>query len=173
MAGESTITAHARRPLRVWLSPESPPPLPQSLEAIARAELVVLGPGSLFTSIIPNLLIPGVREALRSTHARVVYVCNVMTQPGETDGFSAADHVEALYRHGAAGLIDVVLVNETPVSDELARAYALQGAEPVAVDDDRLERLGVHVVHAALAAGSNVFRHDPARLSRTLLRMVR
>jgi uncharacterized cofD-like protein len=173
VAGESTITAHARRPLRVWLSPESPPPLPQSLEAIAGAELVVLGPGSLFTSIIPNLLIPGVREALRSTHARVVYVCNVMTQPGETDGFSAADHVEALCRHGAAGLIDVVLVNETPVSDDLARAYALQGAEPVAVDDERLEQLGAHVVHAALAAGSNVFRHDPARLSRALLRMVR
>jgi uncharacterized cofD-like protein len=173
VAGESTITAHARRPLRVWLSPAAPPPLPQSLEAIAGAELVVLGPGSLFTSIIPNLLIPGVREALRSTHARVVYVCNVMTQPGETDGFSAADHVEALCRHGAAGLIDVVLVNETPVSDDLARAYALQGAEPVAVDDERLEQLGVHVVHAELAAGSNVFRHDPARLSRALLRMVR
>jgi len=173
VAGESTITAHARRPLRVWLSPESPLPLPQSLEAIARAELVVLGPGSLFTSVIPNLLIPGVREALRSTHARVVYVCNVMTQPGETDGFSAADHVDALCRHGAAGLIDVVLVNETPVSADLARAYALQGAEPVAVDDERLERLGVHVVHAELAAGSNVFRHDPARLSRTLLRMAR
>ena len=171
--GESTITAHARRPLRVWLSPESPAPLPQSLEAIARADLVVLGPGSLFTSVIPNLLIPGVREALRSTHARVVYVCNVMTQPGETDAFSAADHVEALHRHGAAGLIDAVLVNDTPVSDELAKAYAGQGAARVAADDGRLRELGVHVVHAALAAGSNVFRHDPARLSRTLLRLVR
>ena len=173
VAGESTITAHARRPLRVWRSPESPAPLPQSLEAIARADLVVLGPGSLFTSVIPNLLIPGVREALRSTHARVVYVCNVMTQPGETDAFSAADHVEALHRHGAAGRIDAVLVNDTPVSDELARAYARQGAAPVSADDERLRGLGVHVVHAALAAGSNVFRHDPARLSRTLLRLVR
>jgi uncharacterized cofD-like protein len=173
VAGESTITAHERRPLRVWLSPESPPPLPQSLDAIAGADLVVLGPGSLFTSVIPNLLIPGVREALRSTHARVVYVCNVMTQPGETDAFSAADHVEALHRHGAAGLIDAVLVNDTPVSDELAQAYARQGAAPVTADDDRLRELGVYVVHAALAAGSNVFRHDPACLSRTLLRMVR
>ena len=173
VAGESTITAHERRPLRVWLSPESPLPLPQSLEAIAAADLVVLGPGSLFTSVIPNLLIPGVREALRSTHARVVYVCNVMTQPGETDAFSAADHVEALHRHGAAGLIDTVLVNDTPVSGELAVAYALQGAARVTADDERLRALGVHVVHAPLAAGSNVFRHDPARLSRSLLRMVR
>jgi uncharacterized cofD-like protein len=173
VAGESTITAHERQPLRVWLSPESPLPLPQSLEAIARADLVVLGPGSLFTSVIPNLLIPGVREALRSTHARIVYVCNVMTQPGETDGFSAADHVEALHRHGAAGLIDAVLVNDTPVTGELAEAYALQGAGPVTVDDERLRELGVHVMHAALAAGSNVFRHDPARLSRALLRTVR
>jgi uncharacterized cofD-like protein len=171
--GESVITAHDRRPLRVWLSPESPPPLPQSLQAIEQADLVVLGPGSLFTSVIPNLLIPGVREALRDTHARVVYVCNVMTQPGETDGFTAADHVDALYRHGAAGLIDVVLVNDTPVSEELARAYASKGASLVVADDARLERLGVRVVHAQLAAGSNVFRHDPARLSRALLRLAR
>ena len=173
VAGESSITAHERRPLRVWLSPEAPRPLPQAIEAIARADLVVLGPGSLFTSVIPNLLIPGVCDALRATHAGVVYVCNVMTQPGETDGLSAADHLEALYRHGASGLIDTVLVNDTPISGELAEAYARQGACPVDVDDRRLQELGVHVVHAPLAAGSNVFRHDPAQLSRAVLRLAR
>jgi uncharacterized cofD-like protein len=173
VAGESSITAHRRRPLRVWLSPAAPPPLPQAIEAIARADLVVLGPGSLFTSVIPNLLIPGVCDALRATHARVVYVCNVMTQPGETDGMSAADHLEALVRHGASGLIDTVLVNDTPISGELAEAYARQGARPVEVDDRRLQQLGVHVVHAPLGAGSNVFRHDPARLSRAVLRLTR
>lgn len=169
--GQSSITAHARQPLRVWLAPDGPPALPQALEAMAAADLIVLGPGSLFTSIIPNLLVPAIREGLRASRARVVYVCNVMTQPGETDGFTAADHLEALYRHGAAGLIDVVLVSDTPVSAALAEAYAETGAEPVVVDDERLEGLGVRVVRASLAAGSNVFRHDPAQLSRALLRL--
>jgi len=171
--GQSSIPAQRRRPLHVWLSPAAPPPLPQAIEAIARADLVVLGPGSLFTSVIPNLLIPGVCDALRATRARVVYVCNVMTQPGETDGMSAADHVQALIRHGAGGLIDTVLVNDTPISGDLAEAYARQGACPVEVDDRRLQQLGVHVVHAPLAAGSNVFRHDPAQLSRAVLRLAR
>ncbi len=173
VAGQSSITAHRGRPVRVWLSPEAPRPLPQVLDAIASADLVVLGPGSLYTSIIPNLVIPGVREALRATRARVVYVCNVMTQPGETDGYTAADHVEALYRHGLEGLIDVVLVSDTPVSADLAAAYAQTGAQLVRVDDARLERLGVHVVRASLAAGSNVFRHDAARLSGAVLRLAR
>ena len=173
VAGESSITAHERLPLRVWLSPADPPALPQAIEAIAHADVVALGPGSLFTSVIPNVLIPQVREALRTTRARVVYVCNVMTQPGETDGFTAADHLESLYRHGAAGLIDIVLVNDTPVSEDLAEAYASRGAQPVVADDARLESLGVHVVHAELAAGSNVFRHDPAQLSRAVLRLAR
>ena len=173
VSGQSTVTRTPGLPLRVWLSPAAPPPLPQALEAIARADLVVLGPGSLFTSVIPNLLIPGVREALRDARAPVVYVCNVMTQPGETDGFSAADHLEALYRHGAEGLIDTIVVNDTAVSPELAEAYARQGAAPVEADDARLKRLGVQVVHASLAAGSNVFRHDPALLSHAVVRLAR
>ena len=100
----------------------------------------MLGPGSLYTSVIPNLLIPEVRRALKETRAWVVYVCNVMTQPGETDGYTAADHLDALYRHGMSGLVDVVLVNETPVSPELLASYERFGARPVQVDDDRLKR---------------------------------
>ena len=117
VAGESTITAADRLPRRVWLEPE------QAARRCHRrsrrsptADLVVLGPGSVFTSVVPNLLIPEMREAVRRSAARVVYVCNVMTQPGETDGFSAADHLSALYRHGAAGLVDDVVVNDTPAS---------------------------------------------------------
>ncbi|HUK76438.1 MAG TPA: uridine diphosphate-N-acetylglucosamine-binding protein YvcK [Thermoleophilia bacterium] len=171
VAGESTITASKRLPLRVWLEPGRPPAVPQALEALAAADLVVLGPGSVYTSIVPNLLIPEVREALKRTRARVVYVCNVMTQPGETDDHSAADHVRALCRHGVAGMIDVVLVNDTPVSEELAAAYRAEGAAPVAVDDGELATLGVRVVHAPLAREGDFFRHDAAKLADAVLRL--
>jgi uncharacterized cofD-like protein len=173
VAGESTITAADRLPRRVWLEPDKPRALPQAIEAIADADLVVLGPGSVYTSIVPNLLVPGVCDAVRHTRARVVYVCNVMTQPGETDGFSAVDHLAAVYRHGAAGLVDDVVVNDTPVSAELAAAYGAHGAQRVAVDDAALRELGVRVVHADVAAGSDVFRHDPQRLAAILVRLAR
>ncbi len=172
VTGESSITAHARRPLHVWLEPRDAPALPQALAAVEQADIVVLGPGSLFTSVIPNLLIPQVADALRKTSARVIYVCNVMTQPGETDDFGAADHVAALHRHGAGGLIDVVLVNDTPAPSSVSALYERKGATPVAADDERLRALGVQVVHAEVAGGSDVFRHDPARLADAVLRLV-
>ena len=171
VAGESTITAADELPRRVWLEPDKPQALPQALEAIAAARLVVLGPGSVFTSVVPNLLIPGVCEAVKRTRARVVYVCNVMTQPGETDGFSAADHLRAIYRHGAAGIVDDILVNDTPVSDDMAAAYRASGAQLVAVDDRDLAALGVRVVHGRVAAEGDFFRHDPGRLAEALVRL--
>ncbi len=173
VAGESTITAHDGLPLRVWLDPGRPAAVPQALEAIAAADLVVLGPGSVYTSIVPNLLIPDVREALARTRARVVYVCNVMTQPGETDDHSAADHLRALFRHGAAGVVDDVLVNDTPASRELAAVYRAGGAAPVVADDSELAGLGVRVVHARLAHAGDYFRHDAGRLADAVLRLAR
>jgi len=172
VTGQSFITAHDRRPLRVWLEPADAVALPHAVAAIESAELVVLGPGSLFTSVIPNLLVCGVCDALRAARAPVVYVCNVMTQPGETERYSAADHLEALQNHGARGIIDVVVVNDTPASSLLTAAYRRQGAEPVVADDERLRALGVQVVHAEVAGGSDVFRHDPARLADAVLRLV-
>lgn len=173
VSGESTITAAERLPRRVWLTPSEPTPLPQAIAAITKADLVALGPGSLYTSVIPNLLIPEVRVALKDTRAWVVYVCNVMTQSGETDGYTAGDHLDALYRHGLAGLVDVILVNDAPVSDDLVAIYRRFGARPVAVDEQRLKEQGVKVVHAAMAAESGVVRHDPARLTQALLRVLR
>ena len=120
---------------------------------------------------MPNLLIPDVREAIRRTRARVVYVCNVMTQPGETDGYTAADHLNAVYRHGAAGLVDAVLVNDAPPSAAVVASYERTGARPVLVDDEQLAALGVRVVHATVAAESDVFRHDPGRLAAALIRL--
>ena len=101
----------------------------------------------------------------------MVYVCNVMTQPGETDGHSAADHLGVLCRHGAAGMIDDVLVNDTPVSKDLAAAYRAEGAAPVAVDDEALAAQGVRVVHARLAREGDFFRHDSAKLADAILRL--
>ena len=173
VAGESTITASDHLPRRVWLEPDKPRAVPQALVAVAEADLVVLGPGSVYTSIVPNLLIPEMREALRHMRGRVVYVCNVMTQPGETDGFSAADHLSALYRHGAAGLVDDVVVNDTPASPGIVAAYRAQGAQPVVTDVAALAVLGVRVVHADIAAEGDVFRHDPERLAAVLVRLAR
>jgi uncharacterized cofD-like protein len=156
----------------VWLTPEEPHALPQAVEAVLHADMVVLGPGSLYTSVIPNLLIPAVRDALRRTRAWVVYVCNVMTEPGETDGYTAADHLDALHRHGVAGMVDVVLVNGTPVTGESALAYERAGATPVVADEPRLKTMGVRVMHAPLARTGDVVRHDPAALSTALLRVL-
>jgi uncharacterized cofD-like protein len=173
VSGESTITATERLPRRVWLTPAAPRALPQAIAALRRADLVILGPGSLYTSVIPNLLIPEVRAAIKETRGWVVYVCNVMTQPGETDGYTAADHLEALHRHGLAGLVDVVLVNDAPVSADLVANYERLGARPVVVDEDRLREAGVKVTHARVVAESSVVRHDSARLAQALMRMVR
>ena len=172
VSGQSTIATGDGVPHQVWLTPEEPHALPQAVEAVLHADMVVLGPGSLYTSIIPNLLIPAVRDAVGRTRAWVVYVCNVMTQPGETDGYTVADHVEALHRHGVAGMIDVVLVNESPVTGELARAYEAAGQAPVVVDAERLETMGVRVARAPLARTEDVVRHDPGRLTEALLRIL-
>jgi uncharacterized cofD-like protein len=173
VSGESTITAADRLPLRVWLSPSVPRPHPQALSALGRADLVVLGPGSLYTSVLPNILIPEIRDALTLTRAWVVYVCNVMTQAGETDGYSAADHLQALHLHGLSGVVDVVLVNDAPLSPDLAQSYEREGSRPVVVDEQRLRDMGVKVVRAPLITQHEVVRHDPERLAHALLHTVR
>jgi uncharacterized cofD-like protein len=172
VSGESTIAASGRLPRRVWLTPESPRALPQAIAAISRADLVVLGPGSLYTSVMPNLLIPEVRAAVRDTRALVVYVCNVMTEPGETDGYSAADHLDALQRHGLRGVVDVVLVNDEAVSEELLAAYRREGAAPVAVDEQRLRERGVRIMKAPLVSENGVVRHDSQLLAQALERLL-
>lgn len=173
VSGESTITSAEGLPRSVWLTPAAPRALPEAAAAIRAADLVVLGPGSLYTSIIPNLLVPEIRDAIAGSRGSVVYVCNVMTQAGETDGYSAADHLEALHRHGVAGLVDVVVVNEAPVSAGLRAAYRRLGAAPVLVDTARLDRLGVRVVRRELVVESDVVRHEPGRLADTLLSLMR
>jgi uncharacterized cofD-like protein len=171
VSGESTITAADRLPLRVWLTPEEPLPVPQSIAAIRRADLVVLGPGSLYTSVIPNLLIPEVRRALKETRGWVVYVCNVMTQPGESDGFTASDHVRAIEAHTGRKVFNHVIVNKAVPSEALAVKYHASGQELVIPDTDRLKAMGLRPIVGDFINETDVVRHDPMRLADAIFKL--
>lgn len=169
VTGESEIPLARGLIRRVALDPADPPGLPEALAAIEGADVVVLGPGSLYTSVIPNLLVGGVAEAVRRSPAVKVYVCNVMTQPGETEGYTVSDHVRAVLDHAGPGVIDYVLVNTQPVPANLLRKYQEQGAAPVAFDSERLADLGVTAVTADLASLTDLVRHDPEKLAQAIL----
>lgn len=170
--GESTISRCGVRITRVFLKPREPKALPEAVEAIRDADVVILGPGSLFTSVLPNLLVRGIASAIRRGEALRVYVCNVMTQPGETDGFTASDHVRAIFEHVGEGLVEHVLVNTGEVPPRLAERYRQEGAYPVVVDYDKLGELGVSVAGGNLISTTNYARHDPERLAEAIVRML-
>src|SRR5579859_7368925 len=131
VCGETKITASKRRVEELFLVPPGPEPLPQTLEAISRADLITAGPGSLFTSLIPNFLVCGIPEAIRESAAIKVYVCNLMTQANESLGRTAADHIRALHDHAGYSLFDYALINRRPASEELKAKYSLEGASPI------------------------------------------
>ena len=171
--GESEITHTHKRIRRVGLKPTDVGAVPEVLQALSDAELIVLGPGSLYTSVIPNLLVRGVSDAIRGSRALRVYVCNVMTQPGETDGFSASDHVRVLRELIAPDIITHVLVNvQPPRNRALVARYMAEGSEPVRPDLDAIADLGVVPVGEALISEEHLVRHDPRRLALALLRVV-
>ena len=170
--GESNISCANIRIQRVTLQPSDVPAVQSALNAIRDADIVVLGPGSLYTSVIPNLLVGNIVEALRNTRAMRMYVCNVMTQPGETDHYTASDHVRALFDHGGQGIVDYVLVNVEEIASCLLDHYAREGACPVKADIDELEQMGVTVIPAQLVNESNWVRHDPERLARVIFSMM-
>ena len=155
---------------RVRLLPERPRPLPEALAAIAGADMILLGPGSLYTSIIPNLMVDGIVEAIQNSPALKVYVCNVMTQEGETEGYTASDHIAAIFKHSADHLFDVCLVNSSPVPRAVAARYAEEGAEMLRYDTDRCAALGVELVSRPIAMVEDGFvRHHPEHLARELI----
>ncbi len=166
--GESAVGRSGERLARIVLEPAAVRAFAPAVEAIADADLVLLGPGSLYTSILPNLLIPGIRDALRARRGRLVLLLNLMTQPGETDGMNAAEHVEAIAEHAADLVPDVVLVNATPLPLASVAHYALGGSVPVLVDRSALAAQ-VDVVEADLLAAGELIRHDPDKLAATLL----
>lgn len=170
--GESQIPLVNKRIDRVYLQPEETMPVESSLEAIRDADAIILGPGSLYTSILPNLLVRGVADTLRKSQAVKIYICNVMTQPGETDGYSASEHVQAILDHVGPGIIDYVVINNQNVAEELQQKYADQGAYPVKSDVDVIEAMGIKAVLADVINETNLVRHDPLKLSRTIVSMI-
>lgn len=167
--GESRISRAPSPISAVRLSPADCRPLPETLAAIRDADIVTLGPGSLFTSIVPNLLVPGVADALRSSSALKVFVCNVMTQPGETPGFTASDHLRRVQELCGSGLFDVALVNSAIPSAAALRRYRDDGADAVAVDPARFRRLGVEILKRRVMLEDEKVRHHPDRLARQIL----
>ncbi len=158
----------------VNLIPEKPQPLPSALEAIREADLILLGPGSLYTSVIPNLLVEGVPQAIAQSDALKIYICNIMTQDGETEGYTAADHVQALMHHGAPGMVDLCLANCAPVPENLLGRYEEEGAVPLVVDKERIAAMGLELVERAVARDEGDFaRHDPDKLAEAVLDIYR
>jgi len=167
--GETRISK-SRKPIRrIRLVPRHVHPHPETLRAIRQADLILLGPGSLYTSIIPNLLVDGVIEAIIRSRGTCVYIANLMTQPGETQHYSVADHVRAIYEHTRRKVFDYVVINRAPVAPRLLQRYKAQGAEQVAPSYAELHRMGVKYVAGDLLQQDTVVRHDHTRLTRLLL----
>lgn len=174
VVGESSIFSFKKeqdcRIHHVALIPEHPKALPTALEAIRQADLIILGPGSLYTSIIPNLLVDGVVEEICRARALKLYVCNIMTQEGETEGYTAADHVSALLEHGAPGMIDICLANSEGVRQGLVERYQREDAAPLLVDRERFEQMGLELVERPIASHtSNYARHSQTRLAQAIM----
>jgi uncharacterized cofD-like protein len=169
--GETKITASKGRIRELFLVPPDVGPMPQTLEAIANADFITMGPGSLFTSLIPNLLVRGISQAIVSSPATKVYICNLMTQANESLGLTAADHIRALYRHAQKPLFDYALINRTPASDELRAKYAGEGACQIVNDLDAVEALGVIPVLGDYLEEAGVARHNTTRVARDLMEL--
>jgi len=169
VSGETSIAKSRKKIRRLRVQPPNARPLPEVLEAIRHADLILIGPGSLYTSILPNLLISGVAEAIEKSRATRVYVANLMTQPGETVGYSLSDHVRTIYKHTGRRLFDWVVASNQAVSPEVLRRYHSQGAAPVRVDIGELQALRVRCLLDNLLDEHGVVRHDAARLSQLLV----
>jgi uncharacterized cofD-like protein len=169
--GESTISTSGQRIKQVFFDPPFAAPLAEVIAAIAEADAIVLGPGSLFTSIVPNLLVDRIAREVAASSAVKIYVCNVMTQPGETDGMTASDHVRALLDNTGARICDYVIVNDEPPS-KLREAYAKEGQIPVTADVDRIRELGMTPVRAQMISETVNVRHDPEKLGQQVLGVI-
>jgi uncharacterized cofD-like protein len=169
--GETKITASKGRIKELFLIPPNVGPMPQTLEAIASADLITIGPGSLFTSLIPNLLVRGISQALVESRATKVYISNLMTQANESLGLSAADHIRALNCHAQGQIFDYALINRTPVSDEMKAKYASEGACQIVNDLDAMEAMGVIPVLGDYLEEAGVARHNFTRAAHDVLEL--
>jgi uncharacterized cofD-like protein len=169
--GETSITASKQRIVELMLEPATVDPPPETLQSIADADLITVGPGSLFTSLITNLLVRGVPEALASSKATRVYVSNLMTQGNESLHLSASQHIERIYDHARRPLFDYALVNTAPVSETIRNRYAAEGAEVIEPDIARIEAMGIHCVTGNFAAEGDVLRHNADEVALSALKL--
>ncbi len=173
VAGESRISRSKRRIRSIRMTPANARPLKEALAAIEAADLITFGPGSLFTSVIPNLLVKGIPKAIQKSPALKAYYVNLMSQPGETIDFRASDHVQAIRDHSLPDLIDCAVVSTTRISPAMRRRYAEQNASPVETDYDRLEAMGLQIVEGDLLQKGAKVRHNPAAVGSVTLGLAR
>lgn len=170
--GESEIPKAHKRIRRMMMLPEDAPASKAAIKAIEEADVLIFGPGSLYTSVIPNLLVKGIRDAVIKSDAVKIYICNVMTQPGETDYFGAYEHVRALIDHVGVQFLDFVIVNDQEITGEQLLQYNAEGSTPVTPDVEKIRNLGITVVPARLISKNDLVRHDPRKLSRVLIALI-
>ncbi|MGN1399923.1 MAG: uridine diphosphate-N-acetylglucosamine-binding protein YvcK [Bacillus sp. (in: firmicutes)] len=173
VSGESQIPQALKRIKRVYLTPTDIKPLSETIQAIRQADLIVIGPGSLYTSILPNLLVPRIGLEVCNAQAQKVYVCNLMTQAGETQGYSASEHVKAIYDHIGCACLDTILVNNKEVPKAVKLRYKEESAQPVHFDVGRLEELGLEVVQEQIMTFEKEYiRHDTRKVAEILYRIL-
>jgi uncharacterized cofD-like protein len=171
--GESNIPKAAGKIVKIGCIPENPPALPAAIKAIKEADYIIIGPGSLYTSVIPNLLVPEIREAIAKATVPRIYVCNIMTQPGETDGYSVADHLNAIDRACGQRIFDAVLAQRKSPSPQSLAQYAKENCHPVFLDREAVNQIDCRLVMANVMEEEETtgrIRHDPQRLAKVLLR---
>lgn len=172
VTGESQIPKIRKRIKKMRMLPKDAPATSGAIDAILNADVLILGPGSLYTSVIPNLLVDGIREAIIASKAVKIYICNVMTQPGETDGYGAYDHVKALIDHAGEQFLDYVIVNNQDISVEQLQQYNAEGSMPITADIDLIRELGINVIPAHLISKKDLVRHDSGKLARVIIALI-
>lgn len=169
--GETCITASKLHIAELMLDPPDARALPETLDAIARADLITVGPGSLYTSLITNLLVQGIPTALEQARGLRVFICNLMSQANESLGLSAADHIQRVYDHTGAPIFDYALVNTAPFSPATLARYAAENAAPIEADIERIESMGIRCIAGNFVSEGNVVRHEPHRVTDALLKL--
>ncbi|NBC73408.1 gluconeogenesis factor YvcK family protein [Paenibacillus sacheonensis] len=172
ITGESNIPKAGKAIKRVFIEPADVEPLEEAVEAIREADAILIGPGSLYTSIIPNLLVPKLAQSIVESDAVKIFVCNVMTQPGETDNYSVSDHLAAVHAHIGHHLFDYVIVNDGEIPEQVQQKYAEMGAKAVHLDLEEVKRRGYEVIADKLVLFRTYLRHDAARLSHHIYQLV-
>lgn len=173
VTGETSIRRHDQKIEKVFLIPERCLPAPETLDAIREADAIILGPGSLYTSIIPNLLVHGVVPAIEDSRAVTCYVSNIMTEKGETDDYSAADHLQVILEHLGKQIIDYVIVNSGPIDEGRLERYREEKAVPVSITREEIISMGMRLIEEDLVSDTDVAWHEPNKLARVLIEIIK